>query len=252
MKFMVSLRKELLELWRTHRFLVTSVVLVLFGMISPLLAKLAPQLLKMVPGGERFVAMMPPPTIADAIAQYVKNINQFGILLALLTSMGTVSREKEKGTAAIILVKPLPRSIFLLSKFTALSLSFLVSLALAAVVAYYYTMILFEAPRFPSWVALNVLIWLSLLVYIGLTMLFSTIFKSQWAAAGLGLVIIFFFSAGGSIPAIGKYLPLHLISWGSALLKGSAASSWPALWVSLSLILLSLLAAWVIFQRQEL
>ena len=34
----------------------------------------------------------------DAVTQYIKNIGQFGVILALLLTMGAVAQEKDKGT----------------------------------------------------------------------------------------------------------------------------------------------------------
>ncbi len=71
---------------------------------SPLLAKLTPQLLKALPDMPPGLAeMIPEPTLTDAVAQYLKNLSQFGILLALLMSMGAMAQEKERGTAALVL-----------------------------------------------------------------------------------------------------------------------------------------------------
>jgi hypothetical protein len=44
----------------------------------------------------------------------------------------------------------------------------------------------------------------------------------------------------------------HLASWGSTFLAGPTIGHWPALWISLGLILTSLLAAWAVFRLQEL
>jgi len=199
MNFYTSLRKEILELVRTHRLLVMAVVLIAFGLSSPLLAKLMPELMRLVPGGEDFLALIPPPTINDAIAQYVKNLSLFGLLLAYLMTMGAVAQEKERGTAVLMLVKPLPRAVFLLAKFVALALAFLGCMALAGLAGYYYTMLLFGAPDLSAWVVLNVMLWLYFLVYVAVTLLASTIAKSQAAAAGLGI---------GAIAVLGRCLRL--------------------------------------------
>jgi ABC-2 type transport system permease protein len=106
MKFMHVLRKELLEQWRTYRFLIVAAVLVLFGLVSPLLAKVTPELLRSIPDVPAGLAeSIPDPTVVDAVGQYVKNMSQFGILLALLLSMGMVVQEKERGTAAMMLTR---------------------------------------------------------------------------------------------------------------------------------------------------
>jgi len=252
MILLASLRKEMLELGRTYRLLALAIVLIVFGLTSPLLAKLMPELIRLVPGGEDLAVLIPKPTLADAVTQYVKNMTQFGLLLALLMTMGAVAQEKERGTAVLMLVKPLPRSTFLLAKFVALALAFLLCLALAGLGGYYYTLLLFSAPAPWAWLALNLLLWVYMLVYVALTLLASVLVRSQAAAAGLGFGAMLVLEAIGAIPGVGKYLPGQLANWGTALLADPTVRFWPALWISLGLILTSLLAAWAVFRRQEL
>jgi len=252
MSFYASLRKEVLELVRTHRLLVMAVILIAFGLASPLLAKLLPEMMGLVPGGEDFLSLIPTPTISDAIAQYVKNLSLFGVLVAYLMTMGAVATEKERGTAVLMLVKPLPRAVFLLTKFVALALAFLGCLALAGLGGYYYTTLLFSAPELSAWVVLNLMLWLYFLVYVALTLLASTIAKSQAVAAGLGIGAIAVLGALPSVPGLGRYLPGQLVTWGTALFTDPSARSWPALGISLGLIAACLVAAWIVLDRQEL
>ncbi|MBN1137621.1 MAG: ABC transporter permease subunit [Anaerolineae bacterium] len=252
MTFYASLRKELLELVRTHRLLVMAVILIFFGLASPLIAKLTPEMMRLIPGGEDFVSLIPTPTINDAIAQHVKNLSLFGLLLAYLMTMGAVAQEKERGTAVLMLVKPLPRGTFLLAKFVALALASLGCLTLSGLGGYYYAMLLFSAPDLSAWVVLNLMLWLYMLVYVALTLLASAIAKSQAAAAGLGIGAIVVLGALPSIPGLGKYLPGQLVTWGTALFADPSARSWPALGVSLCLIAACLVAAWIILDRQEI
>lgn len=252
MSFYTSLRKEILEMVRTHRLLVMAVVLIFFGLSSPLLAKIMPEFIGWFPGGEDLAVLIPTPTISDAIAQYVKNLSLFGLLLAYLLTMGTVAQEKERGTAVLMLVKPLPRAVFLLAKFAALALAFLGCMALTGLGGYYYTMLLFGAPDLLTWVVLNLMLWLYFLVYVALTLLASTIAKSQTAAAGLGLGGIAVLGVLPSLPGLGKYLPGQLVTWGTTLFTDPSARSWPALGVSLGLIAACLVAAWLILDRQEI
>ena len=252
MTILASIRKELFEQWRTYRFLVLVVVLAFFGMSSPLLAKYTPEILKLVPGGETFSQLVPEPTVVDAIGQYVKNTSQFGILLALLLSMGIVVQEKEKGTAALMLVKPLPRGVFLLAKFTALGLIFLVGLLIAAIGAYYYTLVLFQPVDLVKWLFMNGLLWIYMMVYISLTVMFSTLSRSQAASAGLSFGMLILLGLAGSFGKLGEYLPAQLINWGANLMVGTTGTYWLALVVSLGLILASIIIAWISFSRQEL
>lgn len=252
MSFLVALRKELLEQWRTYRMLVVTVVLVFFGLLSPLTAKFMPEIFKMLPQGEQFAAMIPPPTVADAVGQYVKNGSQFAVILALLIAMGSVAVEKDKGTAALMLVKPMSRLSFLLAKFVALGTTFAVGIVLGGLACYYYTWLLFEPLDVAAWLALNGLLLVFTLVYVALTLLGSTVSRSQIVAGGVGFGWIILLSLVGAIPKVGEAMPGKLLAWGSGLVLGVEGTAWPALAVSVGLIVAALAGAWAIFRRQEL
>jgi ABC-2 type transport system permease protein len=252
MIFLTSLSKELLELWRTYRFLVLAAVFILFGLTSPLIAKYIPEIFKILPGAEQFAGLIPTPTIKDAIDQYIKNISQFGILLALLLSMGAVVGEKEKGTTGLVLVKPLTRSTFIITKFVALAIVFLTSIIFAGLSGYFYTALLFSPPDLLAWISLNFLIWLVMMVYIAITLLFSTVVKSQPAAIGLSFGTLILMAAIGAIPSLGFLLPNQLINWGASLFNSAISPAWPALGISTMIIVACLFIACLIFERQEL
>lgn len=251
MLFWVALRKELLEQWRSYRLLVVAAVLLAFGLLSPLTAKYTPELIRLLPNGDEIAGLIPPPTMLDAVAQYLKNMSQFIIILALLLTMGAVTQERERGTAAMLLSKPLPRWAFLAAKFVALGLTFAAGLLLAGAGAYYYTWLLFGPLDAGAWLAVNGLLLVYTLVYVALTLLCSVLARSQAAAGGLAFGLLIGLAVLGIIPQIGQYLPGELVNW-AARLMSTGASAWPALGVSLALIAGALAAAWWRFERQEL
>jgi ABC-2 type transport system permease protein len=252
MNFMTVFRKEMQEQWRTYRFLIVAAVFAAFGLASPLFAKFTPEMLKAIPGvPAELLAAIPAPTVTDAIAQYVKNMSQFGIILALLMAMGLVVQEKERGTAAFFLTRPVSRETFLLVKFAALAVIFIVSLALAAIGCWYYTLVLFEPLAWGPFLALNGLMLVVFLVYIALALLASTVARSNGAAVGLAFVFLILLLGIGALPSIGEYFPGRLFSWGASLLMGGNAAAWPAFGISLGIIAAALLTACLIFRRQE-
>jgi hypothetical protein len=93
---------------------------------------------------------------------------------------------------------------------------------------------------------------LFLLVYVALTVWASTVTQSQAAAGGLALGLLLLLNLPGALPKVGEYLPGQLVAWGAALMLGRTDTYWPALWVSVGLIAGALVAAWQIFERQEL
>lgn len=246
-------RKELRQQWQTKRVLIVVAVFFVFGLMSPLLAYATPQLLGSIEGAEQFVDLIPTPTTADALGQYIKNITQFGFILAVLLGMGAVAGEKEHGTAAMILSKPLPRWAFVLSKFIAQSAVYLLAFLVAALGAYYYTWFLFEPLHLGAFMLGNGLLLVWLLTFAGITLLASTLAKSTGAAAGIALLGCVLLLIGGSLPTIGPLFPGGLVGWASTLgLEGVAAANGGALAASLMLILVSLLTAIAIFEVQEL
>jgi ABC-type transport system involved in multi-copper enzyme maturation permease subunit len=89
------------------------------------------------------------------------------------------------------------------------------------------------------------------LVYMALALLASTLARSNGVAVGLTFAALVILLAVGALPAIGEYLPNRLFSWGASLLMGGNATAWPAFGISLGIIAVALLAACLIFRRQE-
>ena len=234
MMFLVALRKEMLEQWRSYRLLVLSVVFVSFGLSSPLLATLTPELLRLVPGGESLAQLVPAPTVADAVAQYVKNLSQFGILLAIVLTMGAVAQETDKGTAAMTLAKPIPRWAFLGAKFAALAASFTIATALAALGAYYYTLLLFEPPDIAGWLGLNGLLLLFFLVFVAFTLFASTVSHSQVVAGAMAFGYLAPTLTLGALPGVRQYLPVQLPHLGNVACVGCGRARRGRLWASVS------------------
>lgn len=248
----VSLQKELLYQWRTKRILVIGAIFLVFGMASPLIAKFTPSLLGLVEGAEQFADLIPTPTAADAIGQYIKNITQFGFILAIVIGMGAVAGEKERNTAAMILSKPLPRWVFLASKFVAQAVVYAIAFALSMLAAYYYTVFLFGRIDFLDFVTLNGLLLLWLFVFVAYTLFGSTIGRSTAAAAGIALLFCVMLLVAGTIPRYGTLAPGGLITWATTLFIGNGVEvNGGSLTTSLVLILLAILGSLAVFEEQE-
>ncbi len=251
--FRTLLNKELREQRRTFRLWIMIVVLLVSGMISPLLAKYTPLILGMVPGlPPAFAALIPEPTILDSFSQYVKNVSQFGVIVVIVLTMGVMAQETERGTASMLLTKPINRSAVVLAKWTAGVISLVAGLALAAAAFTFYTLVLFGSFSAFEFLALNVMLAVFMVFYLSLALLASTLAHTQaMAAAGAfgGLVLVL---AIGAIPRIGDYLPNELMSWGISLFSSTPQAAWGALITSLVMIMLFIGAAIWRFQNQEL
>ena len=252
--FLTALRKEILQQWRTKRFLVVIAVFVLFGLTSPLLAKYTPEIIKSIAGAEQFAGLIPTPTSADAMGQYIKNITQFGFLLAILLGMNAVAGEKESGTAAMILSKPMPRWAFIISKFLAQVIMYASAFLVAGLGAYYYTLLLFGSFDLGIFMAINLLLLTWLITFVAASLLGSVLGSSVAAAAGIGMGFCIALLLAGSIPRYGALFPSGLMAWASMLGTDStkASANAGALALCFTLIVLFLLWSVAVFEQQEI
>jgi ABC-2 type transport system permease protein len=249
----VLLRKELLENWRTNRWLVVGVVTVLFGLASPLLARYTKELITALAGDQLGGLPLPEPTVATSLGQYLKNASQIVFLMGILVSMGIVSTEKERGTAGMVLSKPVSRLAFLVSKYLGLLIVVGIAFALGAVGAYYYTLVLFQAPDLGPFLGLNALMFVYLALLMAITLLASTLLRNQAGAGAIGFVAFITLSILGALPTVSDYLPSALITWAGHLALGDVAyTAWGALAVTLAGIVASIGIAWLSFRGQEL
>jgi ABC-2 type transport system permease protein len=251
--FKTLISKEILESLRTWRLVILLAVFLLNGLVSPMLAKYTPQLLGSIPDmPPGFAEMFSEASMQDAIVQYVKNIAQFGVLLVIILNMGLVAGEKERGTAAMLISKPVQRGMVLLSKWlTGLGI-ILLGLILAGLGGWIYTTVLFESPSILDFAVLNLLLAVFFTVYLSVTLLASTLARSQSMAAvgafaGLAILLIW-----GGIPRFNDYAPGKLLDWGQSLFFADSASAWGALVVAAALTVITFSAAVMYFNREEI
>lgn len=246
------LRKELLEQVRTWRLVVVVIVFAVFGIGSPALARYTPELVKAL-AGSQFSIQVPTPTVADAVAQFLKNLGQTGILAAVLLSMGSVATEKERGTAALLLTKPASRGAFLSAKLVAIAMTLAAGVVAAGIAGYVYTALLFSTPSVAGYAAMCVLLLLSLVGYASLTFLGSTLVRSPLPAAAIGIGAMVLLAIASALPTIGPNTPGNLTPAATALALGKTADSLLGpLLSTIGLIVLAYLLAWWAFRRQEL
>jgi ABC-2 type transport system permease protein len=254
--FLAAVSKELLQQVRTKRLLVVVAVFALMGLMSPALARFMPELLGSIEGVEQFADLIPEPSAADAMTQYIKNITQFGFVLAVLLGMGAVAGEKERGTAAMIMCKPMSRWAFVTSKFAAQTLVYVLGFAVAAAGGYFYTYLLFGQIDLGDFLLINLLLLVWLLTFVAVALLGSTMGSTTAAAAGVGFGGSVVLLLVGSLPGVGALAPGGLVAWatqlGTAAAGDQVTANGGALVMGLVIALMCVIAAVGVFEEQEL
>jgi ABC-2 type transport system permease protein len=249
--FAVLLKKEITEQWRTGRLPVVAVIFLLFGLASPVLAKYTPDIVKLA--ASSIDIKVPTPTIKDAVDQLIKNLNQVGVLIAILLAMGSVAGEKESGTAAFVLVKPVGRFAFLAAKFSGLALTMAAAVLLGGLAAYLYTDLLFAPLSVLGFGAACLVILLGLLEIAAVTFLGSTLVRSSIPAAASGLVAVVVAGIVSSLPRVSQFTPCGLNELASdlALQHVGTGWDWPVI-ANAGFVVVAVAASWLVFRRQEI
>lgn len=210
--FTILLGKELIGLVRSRKLLIGLAVFVFFSLVSPLTARYMPEIIGMVGNTQGITIQLQEPVYTDSLVQLVNNLGQIGLFVLIFLIMGIVVQEKEEGAAAFLLVKPISRTGYMMAKFTAIAIFVASLLTVAYAICGLYTGLLFGV--YPWRVLLGVCA--TLLVYIlsilSVTLLMSTVSKSQAAAGVLSLVVWVFLSLLSKWQGPGAFLFGSLLS----------------------------------------
>lgn len=251
-QWIVFTKKEFIEQLRTYRLLILMSVMFLFGIMSPVLAKIMPDMIKnMDLNGMQLT--MPKATALDAYAQFFKNMST-GIIVLLLIYGGTISNELTKGTLINILAKGLPRALVILSKYTAAVVLWTVGYALAAGTTIGYTIYLFQNNSVQNLFFSLFCLWLFGCFVIALIFLSSTLTAGSFgglilSAAALGVMLM-----ARVLPKTDNYNPITLASDNLALLKLTKESQelYITVGITLMLTVLCLYLSIVFFNKKKL
>ena len=251
--FYAFTKKELLEQLRTFKWLIILSVFFLFGMMSPVMAKLLPDILSGMEV-EGMVIKVPEPTALDAYAQFFKNFTQMGMLVVLLVFGGTLSGELSKGTLINILAKGLPRHTVLLSKYMAAVLLWTVGYLVAAATNYGYTAYLFKTTTVENLLFSLFCLWLFGCFVLALIILSSTIASGNFGGLILSAVALVVMLLLDIFPNTHRYNPISLASENLALLSGNVQTEELAIAVVITVILTvaCLVAAIALFRKKKL
>jgi ABC-2 type transport system permease protein len=251
--FVAFTKKEFLEYFRNYKLIILLLIFFLFGMMSPLTAKMLPDLLEDF-AVEGLIIKMPEPTFMDAYIQFFKNVSQMGFIVFLLIFGGILSHEISKGTLIIVLAKGLSRHAVVFSKFLVSLTFWTLSLLIAYATNYGYTVYLFGEITLDHLFFSTFCLWLFGAFVLALIILGSTLTTGSYgglvvAVAVLGLMLIL-----NILPSMQKYNPVSLASDNVALIAGTleVSSRVVTVWVTIVLIVLCLVGALQVFKRKRL
>ncbi|MDI6816913.1 MAG: ABC transporter permease subunit [Actinomycetota bacterium] len=250
----VLLKKDLMEQTRSKKVIILAAIFTFLAVVSPISAKLLPELAKSLSGQSGIVITVPEATFINSVEQFVKNTSQLVIFVLIFVVAGAISDEKTRKTLELVLVKPVSRTSFVLSKFAAYFLTISLGFFASALVCYFYTVSIFESFSLVNFIMVAALTLIYVLLVIAATIFMSTIAKSAAVAGVVGLLSSFVFSSIlGLFSATADYSPGYILAhYPELILKGWDAKFIPPAALSIALIAVFIVGAVVVFRGQEI
>lgn len=251
-RYWIFTKKELNEQWKNFKWIALGCVLLIFAMLSPVTAKLMPEIFQGIDVGIQFE--IPEPTFVDAYAQFFKNMNQIVMILIVFLFSGNIAQEINQGTALMMFSKGLSRPAFVLAKFTAGWLVWSCCYWIAVGVFWGYTQYLFPDQSPVNFWAAMASLWLLISFVLALINFASVLANQSYITMILtgGVMVVLY--VAGSFPKLVDYLPITLGNVNIALITGSLSSRdvWVTMAVTVGVSIACLLAAVWVFQKKEI
>lgn len=246
-------KKEFTENLRTYKLYIMGLVFLLFGIMSPAIAKITPDILKSVSISGLKVDNTKVPDALDSWTQFFKNVGQMGLLVLVIVFCGIMANEFSRGTLINILTKGMKRSTAILSKFTMASIVWTLSYLLCFVICYFYTAYFWEMIGMNNVFLTFFSMWLFGVFLISILILGGTLFKNIYGSLLLAFVSVVVMSLINIVPEIKKFNPITLSIDNMALLKAEKAVSdfVPAVIICAILIIASMAASIAVFNKKQ-
>ena len=254
-QLMAFTRKEWIEVLRTGKFFIVTVLFILFGVMNPAIAKLTPWMMEALSESLEDSGLALTDATVDALTswvQFYKNVPMALIVFILMFS-GILAAEYQKGTLINMITKGLSRWKIVVSKSFVLLLLWSFGYWMCYGITYAYNEYFWdnsiaEDVGFAAFCVYMMGVWL-----IALMMLMSTLF-SAGSAVAVGTGGVFFaMYLSGMLPDLKKFLPTCLLE-ASGLLSGAgeAGDYSTALVVAAVLTVVQLVLAVLILNRKRL
>lgn len=141
--FTIFFKKEITENIKTYKLMIILVVFCFFGLMSPIIAKYTPDLLKSALPNN-ILLNINEPTWVDSWEQFFKNISQIGSILIIGLFIGIMSREYQNNSLINLVTKGVSRTSIILSKFASSLVIVTISLVASLIITIIYTNIYFD------------------------------------------------------------------------------------------------------------
>ena len=240
-QFKALLLKEWRESVRRFKILWIPLVFGLLGISDPLMNYFMEDILQAVgnmPDG--FMMTMPEFQPADLLIASTGQFQTIGLLVLITAYIGSVSRERQNGTATLLYVRPMSFTALFFSKWIVASTIAIISAIAGYAGSIYYTALLYGTVDIAKFLAMLGTYCIWLLFVMALTVAMSAAFQTSVAAAVTIILIPVGLLVDTLIGSFWSVTPWKLAKYGTGLLTDNVLMKnyWYTLLVVLILIVI--------------
>ena len=249
------LKKEYMELTRTGKLLILSIIFIFFGILNPAMAKLTPWLYEMLSDTFSEQGLTVGEVKVNALTswtQYFKN-NSMILIVMLLLSASSFTNEYSKGTLVQVVTKGLSRRKIFFSKLLTGFVTWTVMFLIYTGITFGYTKYFWGEDELPELFWAVFMFWLLGILLMSLLSMFGALANNsgQVLLGTGGMFFIYIFL--GYIPKLSKYLPTKLMDGMQLLTKAAKVSDYTcAIIISLTVIVISVIIGMITFDKRKL
>lgn len=182
--FTILFKKELMESWRSFKFLWLPLVFVILGVTEPLTRYYMEDILKSVGNmPEGFEMTFPDFTAQDVLLATLEQYQLIGLIVVISAFIGAISRERQNGTATLLYVRPISSTVIYMSKWLSASFVAICSVTSGFLASLYYTVLLFGGVSAANFIKMVALYNFWIVIVLALTIAMSAAFQTSIAAA---------------------------------------------------------------------
>ncbi|PDY91200.1 ABC transporter permease [Bacillus toyonensis] len=190
---LVLIKKECVQMLRDFKILWLPIVFIFLGATQPVVTHYLPSILEALGGGQGITidpSMATQKGGAVLASTLGSQFDQLGLMILVISMMGTIQTDKANGMLAFILTRPVTVTSYLGGKIVSNYLMVACSVTIGYVTSYLYVNYLFTAVPFSHMITglLFYLIWI--LFIVSFTTMISAIFHSQGIIALISIVFL--------------------------------------------------------------
>ena len=237
-QFNTLLKKEFLDCLRSYKLLWIPLVFLSLGVSDPLTNYYMSDILAAVGNmPEGFEMILPELNPADLLAASTGQFQLVGLIVLVAVFVGSISRERQNGTATLLYVRPISATAIFMSKWVMASIVGMLSALLGYAGSMYYISILYGTVDLNDFVAMLCTYFVWIIFVMAITIAMSAAFQTSIALAVAIFVLPIGLVIDSMIGSFWYWTPWKLAAYGVGIVTGTADMGhyWKTLTITLLL-----------------